>query len=62
MFEICPVRFWEDDWQDNHDAEVVRGGPNRTLSLAVARQNHLTTGASDPVDLPHVRGPTSDEV
>lgn len=62
MFEICPVCFWEDDGQDNHDAEVVRGGPNRTLSLTVARRNYLEVGASDPVDLPHVRGPTSDEV
>ncbi len=28
---------WEDDGQDGHDADVVRGGPNGRLSLIVAR-------------------------
>ncbi|MFD5717252.1 CPCC family cysteine-rich protein [Streptomyces sp. NPDC127036] len=32
-YEICPVCFWEDDGQDEHDASEVRGGPNRGLSL-----------------------------
>lgn len=27
-YEICPVCFWEDDGQDDHDADHVRGGPN----------------------------------
>jgi hypothetical protein len=36
-YEICSVCFWEDDGQDDHDAEEVRGGPNGRLSLAVAR-------------------------
>ena len=35
-YEICPVCFWEDDGQDDHDADVVRGGPNRALSLTQA--------------------------
>ena len=26
-YEICPVCLWEDDGQDDHDAELVRGGP-----------------------------------
>jgi hypothetical protein len=31
-FGICPVCFWEDDGQDDHDADEVRGGPNGSLS------------------------------
>lgn len=61
MFEICPVCFWEDDGQDDHDAEVVRGGPNRRLSLTEARRNYLAVGAADPVNLHHVRKATSAE-
>ncbi|MEJ0049461.1 MAG: CPCC family cysteine-rich protein [Rhodospirillales bacterium] len=29
--EICPVCYWEDDGQDDHDADQIRGGPNRNL-------------------------------
>ena len=32
-FDVCPVCFWEDDGQDDHDADVIRGGPNSALSL-----------------------------
>ncbi|MFG2656055.1 CPCC family cysteine-rich protein [Streptomyces sp. NPDC048425] len=32
-FEICDVCYWEDDGQDEHDADEVRGGPNHDLSL-----------------------------
>jgi hypothetical protein len=60
-YEICPVCFWEDDGQNDDDADVVRGGPNRDLSLAVARENFKRTGAADPNDLAHVRPPTEDE-
>ena len=35
--EICGICKWEDDGQDDHDADVVRGGPNYTLSLTEAR-------------------------
>ena len=55
MFEICPICFWEDDGQDHHDADVVRGGPNRSLSLRNARANYAECGAADPIDLKHVR-------
>lgn len=44
-YEICPVCFWEDDGQDDHDADEVRGGPNRALSLTVARANFQAMGA-----------------
>ncbi|WFE29842.1 CPCC family cysteine-rich protein [Solwaraspora sp. WMMD791] len=60
-YEICPVCFWEDDGQDEHDAARVRGGPNRGLSLLDARKNFATIGASDPRDLKHVRPPRPEE-
>jgi hypothetical protein len=60
-YEICKVCFWEDDGQDDHDADVVRGGPNRSLSLTDGRSNYQRCGAADPQDLPHVRPPTEEE-
>jgi hypothetical protein len=44
MFQICPVCFWEDDGQDDHDAEAIRGGPNYELSLSQARRNFAKFG------------------
>ncbi|GAB7047872.1 hypothetical protein JCM9534A_29980 [Catenuloplanes indicus JCM 9534] len=60
-FEICDVCFWEDDGQDAHDADEVRGGPNRALSLTDGRRNFARYGASDPRDLRHVRPPLPEE-
>ncbi|WP_435055213.1 CPCC family cysteine-rich protein [Micromonospora aurantiaca (nom. illeg.)] len=60
-YEICPVCFWDDDGQDDHDAGRVRGGPNRRLSLLDARRNFTTIGASDPGRLKHVRPPRPEE-
>ncbi|MEV1114394.1 CPCC family cysteine-rich protein [Actinosynnema sp. NPDC049800] len=60
-YEICDVCFWEDDGQDEHDADQVRGGPNRGLSLTRARENYGRVGAADPTDLKHVRPPKPDE-
>lgn len=54
-FDICPVCFWEDDGQDDHDAEVVQGGPNGSLSLSEARANYLRFGACEEKMLEHVR-------
>ena len=34
---MCPTCMWEDDGQDDHDADIVRGGPNSDLSLTQAR-------------------------
>jgi hypothetical protein len=59
--EICPVCFWEDDGQDDHDADDVRGGPNSTLSLAAARANYRQIGAAEERVLPHVRPPLPSE-
>ncbi|WP_433180621.1 CPCC family cysteine-rich protein [Actinoallomurus sp. CA-150999] len=61
MYEICPVCFWEDDGQDEHDADEVRGGPNRGLSLTQARRNFATFGASERRRLPNVRDPLPEE-
>ena len=60
-FEICPVCFWEDDGQDDHDATVVRGGPNGVLSLEQARRNYLSFGACDEGSKVHVRLPRPEE-
>jgi cysteine-rich CPCC protein len=42
-YEICPVCGWEDDGQDYHDAEELRGGANK-VSLQEARSNYLAFG------------------
>jgi hypothetical protein len=60
-FNICPVCFWEDDGQDDHDADEVRGGPNSSLSLTEARRNYERIGASEERLRPYVRKPTPEE-
>jgi hypothetical protein len=61
-FEICPVCFWEDDGQDDHDADDTRGGPNGTLSLSEARKNFQTHGAVETRFKKYVRPAALDEV
>jgi hypothetical protein len=61
-FEICSVCFWEDDGQDEHDADVVRGGPNGRLSLSDARRNFDLVGACEERHTAHVRAPETNEV
>jgi hypothetical protein len=60
-YQICPVCYWEDDDQDDADADVVRGGPNKGLSLTQARANYARIGASDEAWLENVRPPTDEE-
>ena len=60
--DICPVCFWEDDGQDDQDAEVVRGGPNGSLSLAQARENYRRFGACEESMLENVRPPLPEEL
>lgn len=59
-FEICLVCFWEDDGQDDVDAHIERGGPNRG-TLWQARTSFLKFGACEEVAKQHVRRPTPDE-
>ncbi len=61
-FEICPVCFWEDDGQDDRDADVVRGGPNGSLSLTAARRNYREFGACERRFLGQVRRPDPEEL
>ena len=59
--EICKVCFWQDDGQDDHDANDVRGGPNKALSLAQARINFRAFGAVEERFLSNVRRPLPEE-
>ena len=59
--ETCNVCWWEDDGQDDHDADVVRGGPNKQLSLSAARQNFRRLGAISEDGVPYVRRPLRNE-
>jgi hypothetical protein len=61
-YDICPVCFWEDDGQDDHDADVVRGGPNGSLSLARARDNYCRHGACEERFADKVRLPRAEEL
>jgi enoyl-CoA hydratase len=60
-FEVCPICFWEDDGQDDHDAQRVRGGPNGAMSLAASRLNFARIGACEPSLLSVVRMPIPKE-
>jgi hypothetical protein len=60
-FDICPVCFWEDDGQDDHDADVVRGGPNYALCLSKARANFREFGACERKHVRNVRRPLPEE-
>jgi hypothetical protein len=61
IYEICPVCFWEDDGQDEHDADLVKGGPNKALSLNEARANYKHFGASSEDRITYVRPPSTEE-
>jgi hypothetical protein len=60
--QICAVCFGEDYGQDDADADEVRGGPNRGLSLTAARANYKTLGASDHRSVERVPPPKASEV
>jgi hypothetical protein len=54
--------MWEDDGQDDHDADEVRGGPNGDLSLTQARINFRRFGAMHESLVDQVRKPEKDEL
>ncbi len=56
--EICPVCFWQDDFVDNRDTEVL--GPNR-VTLSQARANFADLGASEGRFAGAVRLPRHEE-
>jgi Cysteine-rich CPCC len=60
-YELCPVCFWEDDGQDDHDADVARGGPNGRLSLTQARANYSRFAACEERFIQNVRRPRPEE-
>jgi hypothetical protein len=40
-FDICFLCNWEDNGQDDHNADLVLGGPNQSYSLTEAIQNFV---------------------
>lgn len=56
--ELCKVCFWQDDFVDNHDTEVL--GPN-SVTLSVARANFLVFGACEERWVGNVRPPRPEE-
>jgi len=61
-FEICEVCYWEDDSQDEHDVDLVHGGPNGSLSLRQARANYREFAFCERRFVGAVRLPRSDEL
>ena len=59
-YEVCPVCFWEDDGQDEHNADEDGGGPNH-MTLTQARNNFDAFGAFDRDFLDQVRPPLPEE-
>jgi hypothetical protein len=51
--ERCRECGWYDDGQDDHDSDVVRGGPNGCLSLDAARLRYVAHGGTPLPRHPH---------
>ncbi len=60
-FDVCAICYWEDDGQDSHDADRVRGGPNAMISLTQARENFARFGACELRFVDKVRKATAME-
>lgn len=50
QYEICRICWWEDDGQDDHNADLVLGGPNASFSLTEARAMFRQNAAQYPDD------------
>jgi hypothetical protein len=61
-FDVCAVCYWEDDGQDGHDKDRVRGSPNGILSLTMAIANFALLGACERGMVANVRPPTDEEI
>lgn len=59
--ELCPVCWWEDDGQEDHDASEVRLIVNGNLSLEEARLHFAQCGAAHPRFRIYVRSPAEAE-
>ncbi|MER7792528.1 CPCC family cysteine-rich protein [Streptomyces sp. NPDC097640] len=59
-YEICPVCWWEDTGQDDHNADEYIGGPNR-VTLTEARANFAEFGASEERRRSRARAPLPEE-
>jgi len=51
-YDLCPECDWEDDGQDDHDADVVRLGPNGQQSLTAARLAYTRAGGTPRLHAP----------
>ena len=61
-YDICAVCYWEDDGQDDHDADRIRGGPNGHLSLTMAITNFALLRACEQAMVSHTRPPNIEEI
>ncbi|MFC6527422.1 CPCC family cysteine-rich protein [Nonomuraea rubra] len=50
-FEMCEECCWEDDGQDDHNADVVMGGPNGSDTLTAERQRYREAQGLPPLEL-----------
>ncbi|SET57466.1 Cysteine-rich CPCC [Nonomuraea wenchangensis] len=50
-FGFCEECWWEDDGQDDHNADVVMGGPNGSASLTEERRRYREMRGLPPLEL-----------
>lgn len=60
-YELCPVCFWIDDGTDVAAVPIARAKDGGVLTLAEARRNFDTFGASELAARPYVRDPRREE-